>query len=63
MKLQQTANTDSSSNLDSISQALELTPLLPPSATAVAVQGMGVAQHKADGIIEFMGHACDQLSE
>ena len=37
MKLQQTANTDSSSDLDSISQALDLTPLPLPSTTAVAV--------------------------
>jgi hypothetical protein len=37
MKLQQTANTDSSSDLDSISQALDLTPLPLPSTTAVTV--------------------------
>lgn len=35
MKLQQTANTDTSSALDSISQALELTPLPLPSTIAV----------------------------
>ena len=37
MKLQQTANTDLSSNLDSISQALDLTPLPLPSTTQAVV--------------------------